>query len=833
MSERALAAPVATKSSTSASGVLMRRCACGNHSPGGGQCHSCAKSDQRLQPKLSVGASNSAAEREADRVADQVTAAPLHAPVTPAISHLQRRTQGDEAGADQVPESVERTLAGMGTPLASPVRRDMERRFGADFSAVRVHVDGGAAQSAREVNAHAYTVGRDIVFANGHYKPETPGGRRLLAHELTHVVQQGQAPGGAATLQREEGAAASEPVVEDDSFSGRATREVIQRVAAQAAGVIRRASPMPIPESILTALLSAIGAFIHRSYVRLVQRGEGMRILRRVTELLNPSTAVEFYLRYLWGLFKGLVSPLTGLVHLAAGAVRLQIAAIQWLSELPTRSPELLEEANAVRQSMEAFGTQAEATFRSLRNRDQLQAFATAVFAAASSATGAFERAMVNEATHKGEQAADSLATHFLETPLPELAETAGEVIGTVVIELVLLLFTEGIGNLITKIGEFARALAPLSRGVRAFAGVARSIGRIVGVIEHAIGALMSRTVLRPLMPLLEALQPLLARFQSFARRLVGMEAAELAAPVAVRLADDAAGAAARTTERGATAAPRAAPRTPAPPPSTPPPSAPPPVRTTPTPPPSRPPVRGATAEGTGADFRYEYHPPATEPTVITRPSGVSRPTAPSATASPRTATPRAETPAPPTAAERAADIDEVMTGATGGTHRPRALDPSPSEFVPPAGTPRHRFTPSSSQERIRSGMHAPSRAGWQRHHIVPLELRRHPAVYEYERLIAGVENPTAALPRDRWINRPENNLTMPRTPTTPGGGGMTAHNSAHPQFTGWMETQLDDLWRRFSGTGMPVETFGREFEDIIGRAEVLLGSGRWGPLLR
>lgn len=129
--------------------------------------------------------------------------------------------------------------------------------------------------------------------------------------------------------------------------------------------------------------------------------------------------------------------------------------------------------------------------------------------------------------------------------------------------------------------------------------------------------------------------------------------------------------------------------------------------------------------------------------------------------------------------------------------------------------------------------MHAPSRAGWQRHHIVPLELRRHPAVYEYERLIAGVENPTAALPRDRWINRPENNLTMPRTPTTPGGGGMTAHNSAHPQFTGWMETQLDDLWRRFSGTGMPVETFGREFEDIIGRAEVLLGSGRWGPLLR
>ena len=66
----------------------------------------------------------------------------------------------------------------------------MEPRFGHDFSGVRVHTDARAAESAWSVNALAYTVGRDVVFGTGQYAPGTSGGRRLLAHELTHVVQQ-------------------------------------------------------------------------------------------------------------------------------------------------------------------------------------------------------------------------------------------------------------------------------------------------------------------------------------------------------------------------------------------------------------------------------------------------------------------------------------------------------------------------------------------------------------------------------------------------------------------------------------------------------------------
>ncbi len=88
------------------------------------------------------------------------------------------------------PESVHDVLRSTGKPLDNDTRGFMEQRFGYDFSQVRVHTGTKAEESAREVNALAYTVGKDVVFGSGHYAPGTPGGRRLLAHELTHVVQQ-------------------------------------------------------------------------------------------------------------------------------------------------------------------------------------------------------------------------------------------------------------------------------------------------------------------------------------------------------------------------------------------------------------------------------------------------------------------------------------------------------------------------------------------------------------------------------------------------------------------------------------------------------------------
>ena len=104
---------------------------------------------------------------------------------------LQRYAAGP-AGPTTAPPIVDEVLRSSGRPLDPATRAYMEPRFGHDFSRVRVHSDAKAAESARAVNALAYTVGRDVVFGAGQYAPGTAAGRRLVAHELTHVVQQGE-----------------------------------------------------------------------------------------------------------------------------------------------------------------------------------------------------------------------------------------------------------------------------------------------------------------------------------------------------------------------------------------------------------------------------------------------------------------------------------------------------------------------------------------------------------------------------------------------------------------------------------------------------------------
>ncbi|MDQ3990018.1 MAG: DUF4157 domain-containing protein, partial [Actinomycetota bacterium] len=84
--------------------------------------------------------------------------------------------------------------SGGGAPLDANIRTDMESRLGHDFGDVRVHTDSRAHDSAKAVNAHAYTAGNNIVFQRDQFAPDTDAGKRTLAHELTHVVQQRSGP---------------------------------------------------------------------------------------------------------------------------------------------------------------------------------------------------------------------------------------------------------------------------------------------------------------------------------------------------------------------------------------------------------------------------------------------------------------------------------------------------------------------------------------------------------------------------------------------------------------------------------------------------------------
>ncbi|MEA3028882.1 MAG: hypothetical protein QOG13_207 [Sphingomonadales bacterium] len=170
--------------------VLQRKCACGARTASLETCPACAGARSGLQRMLSIGSSNDPLEREADRVAEQVISAPARLDFSSAPLSIQRRTPGVAQGAQQAPASVDRVLASSGRPLDAPLRRDMETRLGHDFSQVRVHDGSEAGQSARDVGASAYTVGNHLVFGAAQFQPGGAAGRRLLAHELVHVVQQ-------------------------------------------------------------------------------------------------------------------------------------------------------------------------------------------------------------------------------------------------------------------------------------------------------------------------------------------------------------------------------------------------------------------------------------------------------------------------------------------------------------------------------------------------------------------------------------------------------------------------------------------------------------------
>ena len=110
--------------------------------------------------------------------------------IRPAADGVLQRTAVKPAPLQVVSPDVLQALHSPGRPLDAKTRLFMESRFVHDFSGVRVHTDAQAAESAHTINALAYTVGQDLVFGQGRYAPGTQEGRRLLAHELTHVVQQ-------------------------------------------------------------------------------------------------------------------------------------------------------------------------------------------------------------------------------------------------------------------------------------------------------------------------------------------------------------------------------------------------------------------------------------------------------------------------------------------------------------------------------------------------------------------------------------------------------------------------------------------------------------------
>ena len=177
--------------------VLQRKCACGTHTLGGGSCQACAE------------------------------------------QKLQRKSVDSHDGA-QAPDSVHDVLRSSGQPLDTAARSFLEPRFGRDFANVRVHSDAAAARSADAVGARAYTVGRDVVFASGQYNPQSTEGRHLLAHEVTHTIQQAGIASPSSSLRVGEASSAAEQ--ESAAAADAVMSGAPAAVASLASGIIQRES---------------------------------------------------------------------------------------------------------------------------------------------------------------------------------------------------------------------------------------------------------------------------------------------------------------------------------------------------------------------------------------------------------------------------------------------------------------------------------------------------------------------------------------------------------------------------------------------------------------
>lgn len=229
-----------------------------------------------VQAKLNISQPGDQYEQEADRVAEQVMRMPdpalrlqrkcscggattsgascvecggRSAPV------LRRSPSANTKSASTAPPVVHQVLRSPGQPLDQSTRNFFESRMGHDFSGVRVHTSADAAKSASAIAARAYTVNSNIVFGAGEYAPQTESGRRLLSHELTHVVQQGSHHGEGDLVQRAE--------VDDRSCAGLTDIEsdVDTKVNSEIAAA-RTAAGTPIPmAAFLKDVAKRLGGF--------------------------------------------------------------------------------------------------------------------------------------------------------------------------------------------------------------------------------------------------------------------------------------------------------------------------------------------------------------------------------------------------------------------------------------------------------------------------------------------------------------------------------------------------------------------------------------------
>ena len=504
-----------------------------------------------VQPKLAVNRPGDRYEQEADRVAEAVVRmpdavvqrkctcdsgqdAPCEHCAAKMAQSVQRKfaapapaTRGGPPISALVaaPPSVERTLAAPGRPLPDGVRKDMEARLGHDFRATRIHDDDQAHKSAGEISARAYTSGRHIVFAPGQYQTGTTAGRQLLAHELVHVIQQsGSLSGAATTVQRAPAPADSWGTFGDIALEGALAVTMI---------------PGPLRSTAAASVRGFTAELGHQF------SGNKDAIAGRLSELKHVDNLKSLFGGYYGGLLAGAVSPLTGLFDMLVFADRMRVMANNMVADAANRFAALLDTGRELVESLGGIASKVKAELSKIvahpidlivslvsdqgprkleaagnkAGHDAVVAMANAVskrFAPeAAPAPETKEEAPLAQVDAKIEKFKESLFS----TPWSKVGYDMGYALGFTAVNILMLVFSGGVGNALTKLGSFLGELG----GVLGNAGkLVTVLGKGILFVEEAINAVMN-VAMKPLQPLLRALEPHLQKLVMFLRRLLGV----------------------------------------------------------------------------------------------------------------------------------------------------------------------------------------------------------------------------------------------------------------------------------------------------------------------
>jgi len=441
-----------------------------------------------------------------------------------------------------VPSLVHEVLRSPGQPLDVVTRAFMEPRFGHDFSGVRVHADSEAAKSAMSVNALAYTAGRHIVFDVGQHAPETSRGRALMAHELTHVVQQSRVSAKTPPIlvakndgheQTAKGTAWRVACGEASGTVEKAASPMVQRTERTGNSPDQPAVSLGFLDSRITGAMasSLVGGTTWR-LLREALRGvvEGVRgqtderkqrVVARFLELSHDLEGQwDYFKGCSMGIGLGLWDSVKGILDLLTLGLRVQWQAISWLlahgEGMVRNFGQIRAEAHELSERLAEVRTQFSVA---------LQEFIASPREGIQALRAMLDR-LVEQSQAMARQAGRTLAAkifNFLELPWRKFGESVGYAVGVVLFEVLLAVATEGIGTALKAIGSAVakggRLLA--SEALRVFRWLGEITGKLWGVVKSC-----GRVALKIFGGLFESLGRLVERVQTLIRRVVGgMEA--------------------------------------------------------------------------------------------------------------------------------------------------------------------------------------------------------------------------------------------------------------------------------------------------------------------